>query len=265
MTYIQNKFKLNASKTCNITCATQETLMGTPAILPNSESGSPQISYTITSGMLPTHTGDTPASITYGGALVAGCINNGSSSRTLNYRVKKNGTSIATGSQSISAGYKGILQYYALNGNNKPSVGDVFEIYLWCSESATDMQLNRYALRIIPTIIKLVNDKNKLLANIMISTALDSSLTNFTQSMNITTFYPILPVSGNSDTVFAIMTASIEEMLTSENNSYGVVSNQLYSGSFITVTNTNSAYYLTARFFYTASISWSETNISYIQ
>jgi hypothetical protein len=158
--------RVQGLKTCNISTNYKVTTGLTTAIPSSKSTGSPQITYTIADDQFPTITGNLPASVDFAGFLGAGCSNtNGSSARTLNWEVERNGVSIGSGSQSIAASNKGTLSFNSLSGTNKPvkGVADVFDIYLWCTESASDVQLIRHCLGIVTTDLKPVNDPSKLI------------------------------------------------------------------------------------------------------
>ncbi|HBY20093.1 MAG TPA: hypothetical protein DEG71_03635 [Clostridiales bacterium] len=262
---INSKLKIYPQKTCTLTYNYSTTLIGSPATLPDVEPvGSPQISYTVELGHYPTLTGDLPKSIDYVGFLLAGCLNgNGSSARTLNWRVKRNSTSIGNGSQSVAANNKANLNFCSLSGANKPTVGDVLEIYLWCTESALDMQLNRHCLGIVPTKFKPVNDSNKLLANIVYSNAVTTianfnpyasgikGLNKYFSGTNTTNFY----TNANTGTSSGLL-------LDGENNTYGILSSAIDSAPLnsVAVDATN---YNASNVYRPNSVSWQETNMRY--
>ena len=255
--------KVQPLKTCNITSYGQYTTLsgGSILTLPNAEPGTAQVSYTVTSTMLPTYAGDLPALMTNGGFLNVGCINNGASGRTLNWRVKRNGVSIGTGSQSITASNKGILQFYSLVGANKINIGDVLEIFLWCTESATDMQLIQYALSVIPVAFRPVNNMNKVITNVSFA-FVNTTLTNFVNNASINTQYGLLPMSGTSST--GIQTSgTLSQLITSENSLYGVASSWFDAVPYSAVTNTNNGSYIAPTTYRLSSVSWRESNQTY--
>jgi hypothetical protein len=120
---------LTSLKTLNITYQTpQETLLGTPETLPTSEPGTPQISYTVAEGDLPSF------SITpYQKKFIATIVGAGKvvTAATIYYRMKKNGVSVNTSSSSVSAN-----NYYTWNCNfYDVAVGDVLELALWSNQT----------------------------------------------------------------------------------------------------------------------------------
>ncbi len=120
---------LTSRKVLDITYQTpQETLLGTPVTLPTSEPGTPQVSYTVASGDLPTLS-ITPFSKTWisyvyaAGKFVTAGI--------LSWRMKKNGSSVRTGTLSVAAN-----TYYTLTACFfNIAVGDVLEIALWSNQT----------------------------------------------------------------------------------------------------------------------------------
>lgn len=217
-------FEIGDLKTCNISYNYQSTLMETPATLPTAEPATPQISYTFDAGMFPTLSGDLPESIDYVGFLLAGCANsNASTDRTLNWRVKLNGVSIGNGTQSVTASNKATLNFLSLVGENKPVVGAIAEIFLWCTESDTDMQVNRHAIGIIPTRFKPVNNSNLLILSSGLVSANTDVPANFTR--NVTYAATLKKVYLTNLTSFNAGTLLEKGLF--EEYTYGVWSNQL--------------------------------------
>jgi hypothetical protein len=142
-------------QTLNITYKpAQETLLTTPQTLPTSEPATPQISYTVANADLPTLS-LTPyqkkwVALIYGGGkfVTAG---------TLYWRMKKNGASVATGSQSVSANYF----YTAHAFFNDVAVGDVLELALWSSVADSNWDYKAYQIQVTSLILF---DKPRLLA-----------------------------------------------------------------------------------------------------
>lgn len=263
MNIINNTLIIMPTKTCNISYNFQSTLMSSPVTLPVTEPTSPQASYTITSGMFPTLSGDLPLSISYIGFLLAGCINNNASTaRTLNWRIKRNGTGIGTGSQSIAANNRGVLNFDSLSSTNSPQVGDSIGIYLWCTESSTDIQLNRYALGIVPMRFKPVNDPNKLLMFLSIVATNNSTLTNFTQNYGgnfSTTLYTPASTTGS---LLSFYNGTVSATAAMEHPTYGVETNVMDTTPANSVIVSSSAY-TNNTIGLLNSVSWRETNIRY--
>lgn len=258
---IQNTLTVGALKTCNIAYNYQSSTI-TAVNLPNAEPASSQISYTVTSGMFPSLTGDLPASIDYVGFLLAGCINNnGSSARTLNWRVKRNGVSIGTGSQSVAASNRGTLNFSSLRDTNKPTVNDVLEVYLWCTESASDMQINRKGLGVVPTRFKPVNNASKLIKDVAIAWENYQAISNFTVSYGSLQGM-VLPYNANYATQILQFggASTISFPLFSEHSTYGLFTSPIDSNgsNAVLVNASNYNYNVAGR---PSSISWKETNI----
>jgi hypothetical protein len=134
-------------KTLNITYQTpQETLLGTPETLPTSEPATPQISYTVASGDLPTFN-LTP----YQKKWVAIVIGAGKAvtAATIYWRMKKNGASVNTGSSSVSAGYYYTRQCFFYD----VAVGDVLELALWSSVSDSNWDYKAYQIQVSRVIL----------------------------------------------------------------------------------------------------------------
>jgi len=262
---VGTSLKVQPKKTCTITYNYQSTLLTGGGIftLPTTEPVTPQMSYTIAQNMFPTLKGDLPRGIDYVGFLLAGCINNNTSSaRTLNWRVLKNGTSIATGSQSVVASNKATLNFDSMSGANKPVVDDVWTVSLWCTESDTDMQFNRYGLGIHPVRIKPVNDPSKMLMFLSVNASNGSAVTNFTQnyggSFGVTRM--TIWTNPNDTIVFYSGTFSINGAF--ENSTYGVVTNVIDTAPANNVI-VHASNYVNNTIQSTFSVSWRETNIRY--
>ena len=120
---------LTSLKTLNITYQTpQETLLGTPETLPTTEPATPQVSYTIASGDLPSLNIPIYSNKWIGVVFAAGKF---VTAGTLSYRTKKNGGSIATGTLAVAAN-----TYYTLSNFFFDVLpGDVLEIALWSNQA----------------------------------------------------------------------------------------------------------------------------------
>lgn len=125
-----------------------EELQETPTPLPTSEPATSQIVYTVQEADLPT------LSMTVEGRMFVVLIicagkNTDTASRTVYYRMLKNGSSINTGSVSVSAGY-----FWTLNACfTNVAVGDVLEVRLWATSdlvnwdyTARQVHVSRVAL-----------------------------------------------------------------------------------------------------------------------
>jgi len=115
----------------------QENLLGTPETLPTSEPATPQVSYTIASGDLPTFSITTYAKKWIAYLYAAG---NFVTAGTLSWRMKKNGISVNTGTSSVGAN-----TYYTVNAFfYDVAVGDGLEIALWSNQSDSKYDYKAY-------------------------------------------------------------------------------------------------------------------------
>lgn len=257
--------KVFSQKICNIQTNSYTTTV-TAVALPTSIPGTPTISQTLAQSDFPSFSGNSLVSCSYLGLVLAGVANtNAGSTRTLNWQVNRNGSSIGTGSQAISASNKGVLNFCSLLGANAPQVGDVIDIYLWCSESATDLQFNRYGRGILPIRIKPVNDPTKLLYGTSYTYG-NFGISNFSTnyginyyyykffSGSITSFIPSVP-SNSTFSGFGF---------DGENPVYGLTTHPLdYSGGNNSVQTNSNSYYINDHVPLT-QIKWRETNIRYL-
>jgi len=122
--------------------AVQETLLGTPETLPTSEPGTPQISYTVASGDLPTFDPAMDSKKWIGYLVGAG---KAVTAATISWRMKKNGSSVNTSTFSVAANQYYTGQFYFLD----VAVGDVLAIALWSNR--TDSNWDYKAYQIHPT------------------------------------------------------------------------------------------------------------------
>jgi hypothetical protein len=142
-------------KTLNITYqAAQETLLGTPETLPTTEPATPQISYTVAAGDLPTFN-----LLPYQKKHIAILIGAGKAvtAATISYRMKKNGGSVESGSSSVPANYFYTRACFFYD----VAVGDVLELALWSNQ--TDSNWDYTAFHIQASRLILLN-KPRMLA-----------------------------------------------------------------------------------------------------
>jgi len=123
-----------------------ETLLDTPEPLPTSEPAEPQVSYTVQESDLPTLSMNVYSKVWVAWIIVAGYC---PSAATVYYRMLKNGVSVASGSNSVSAGnyYTRVSYFYDVK------VGDVLGVKLWSSVADSDWRYKAYQIqvtRIIP-------------------------------------------------------------------------------------------------------------------
>lgn len=111
--------------------AVSETTGLTEAI-PTSEPATAQISYTIEASHLPTITGIGMGLYRLSPSMWCQVRNTSGAARTVSWRWELNGTSISTGSTSVSNNYYGMLSCTD-HGTTLPMVGDVLTIKLWCA------------------------------------------------------------------------------------------------------------------------------------
>jgi hypothetical protein len=129
--------------------AAQETLQGTPTTLPTSEpgAGSEQVSYTVVSGDLPTFSGSVPIAQTWIADVIA--AGKAVTAATISWRMKKNGSNVATGTQAVAAN-----TFYTVNAYFVGvAVGDVLTISLWSNQTDSNWDYNAYQIhydRLIP-------------------------------------------------------------------------------------------------------------------
>lgn len=123
-------------KTANIAYNPQGQLLnaGSYINLTATEPATPTVSYTITSGFLPTFTGDSLAAYTPIALLYLTGNNTAGTAQTLNYTVKINSSTVLNSTLSVTAGHKWALTIYN-QSYLSVNVNDVIDIYLWGSTS----------------------------------------------------------------------------------------------------------------------------------
>jgi hypothetical protein len=169
-------------KTLNITYQTpQETLLGTPETLPTSEPATPQISYTVASGDLPTFNLSPYqkkwVAIVFGAGKAV-------SAASIYYRMKKNGATVNTGFYSVSAG-----NYYTLSCFfYDVAVGDVLELALWSTVSDSNWDYKAYQIQVSRLI--LLNKPRLLSPCNFAALTTHPALTLGTPSSSNYSFYP---------------------------------------------------------------------------
>ena len=120
----------------------QETLQGTPTTLPTTEpsAGNEQVKYTVASGDLPTFSISVKSNIWIALVYAAG---KAVTAATISWRMKKNGTSLASSSISVGAN-----TYYTLNCFfNTFVVGDVLTVSLWSNKTDSNWDYNAYQVQ----------------------------------------------------------------------------------------------------------------------
>ena len=173
---------LTSLKTLNITYQTpQETLLGTPETLPTAEPATPQISYTVASGDLPTFNIQPFKKIWVAYLIGAG---KAVTAATIYWRMKKNGASVSTGSGSVAANTFYTWNCYFYN----VAVGDVLEIALWSNQ--TDSNWDYKAYQILVTRLILLNKPRLLMPCNFAALAEHPTLTLGNPSRSVAGFYP---------------------------------------------------------------------------
>lgn len=126
---VQRADLMGTRHTLNITYPTpQETLAGSPTLLPTSEPATATFSYTVAASDICTYD-HKPVGKIDSCFIVAGGLNTDvSNNRTLCYRIKKNSTSVYTSSAiTVTANQYWTLQITLAN----IAVGDAIEVFLW--------------------------------------------------------------------------------------------------------------------------------------
>jgi hypothetical protein len=121
---------------------TNETLQGTPTLLPTSEpaAGSEQVTYTVGSGDLPGFSIPVSSVIYIAALAVAGKVN---TAATISWRMKLNGSSVATGSTAVAAS----TYYTLIVGYFNVAVGNVLAISLWSNQTDSNWNYNGYQIQ----------------------------------------------------------------------------------------------------------------------
>lgn len=110
-----------------------ENLQGTPTSLPTSEPAVSQIIYTVSVDDLPTLNMGVESKINVA-LMFAGGRNTDVATRTVYWRMVKNGSSVVNGSFSVSAGYYWTIILYFID----VAVGDTLELRLWATDTAVN-------------------------------------------------------------------------------------------------------------------------------
>lgn len=127
---------------------------GLTTVLPTSEPGTSQIIVTVASGDFYLPAG---LAAPYIGVILAQVLNNDGPSRTLSWRMIKNGSSVVTSTLSVFTTQRGRVQAFfsptAVSGDNQGVAvvaGDVIELRLW-SASSTNVQLVYWTYYLLDT------------------------------------------------------------------------------------------------------------------
>ena len=253
MTIFQNI--IQPVKTCNFSHNFQSDVLANIAV-PATEPATAQASYTVTTGMLPTLTGDSPASVIYGGGILCGGVNNNAGALTLVWKAYKNGSLIKNGSASIPTGNKFCVNAFSFFGATPVIAGDFLELKLYCSENGTDLIAQRKGLMLTPLRFKPVNNANKLLLNSGFTTSQNTVPLGFTANL---TYVANLQkaFTTNVETFSAGVYKIAGEF---EHSTYGVWSNAVDPGCTGAV-RTHATLYNVEPISIVTSATWQETNI----
>lgn len=137
---------LGGRKVVSVTMQTPQETLGSAVYLPTSEPATPQVSYTVASGDLPAFN-VAPDSKKWMAYMIA--AGSAVTAATLYWRMKKNGSSVANGSQAVTAAYYYTQHSYFYD----VAVGDVLEIALWSSVTNTKYDYKAYQIqptRVLP-------------------------------------------------------------------------------------------------------------------
>ncbi|WP_026694073.1 hypothetical protein [Peribacillus kribbensis] len=148
-------------KTFNITTATPRETAITSNLLPSAEGTANQVSYTVQNSDLPVITPN-PGSMKYTvGVYVSGKA--GAAATTINYRIFKNGVSIAQSNHTATAG-----QYWTSSHFRWADVapGDLLEVRVWAN--VADATIDYSAIQIFPYLTYLAKP-GSILKDVVIS------------------------------------------------------------------------------------------------
>ena len=123
----------------------QETLQGTPTTLPTSEptAGNEQVKYTIASGDLPTFSGCLPVLPVYCAIVYA--AGKAITAATISWRMKRNGTSVATGTQAVGANtFYTVSAFFEGPSGVGLVAGDILTVSLWSNQTDSNWDYNAY-------------------------------------------------------------------------------------------------------------------------
>jgi len=196
-----------------------ETLLGTPLTLPTSEPATAQVGYTLTTNDLPSF-----SMSLYSVKLLAAVIGAGQfiTAGTVYWRMKKNGSSVATGSQAVSAN-----NYYTLNATFFGIVaGDVLEIALWSNQADSN-----YDYKALSVLYSRLNPHAK--RSLYLDLFFEKVDTNFTLSLGnpsatdtwVATYNPI---NGNNYSTTPAYECGANVLTKAPIKFYGAFSSDLY-------------------------------------
>lgn len=234
----------------------QETLQGTPTTLPTSEptAGNEQVSYTVASGDLPTFSGSTPVSKIWIAAVYA--AGKTATAATISWRMKRNGTNVATGSTAVAANtYYTLSSFFSGTLMVGIAVGDVLTISLWSNQADSNWDYNAYQIQPSRAIVSNVTFKQTLCQVAFTLSLMTLSLGNPSVQATSNVYFRIGTTSSPYGAVSGSQTVNSYTMLTGCGVfiiGQGDQSNS--NGGAINVSATYRPYYLQSRI--PTSISW---------
>jgi len=205
-----------SKKTLNITYQLSETLLGTPITLPTTEPSTPQIQYTVTNASLPTLSIGIASCIWIAFMYGAG---KAITAATIYWRMKKNGSSVRTGSLSVAANTYYTFSWSFLN----VTVGDVLEAALWSNVSDSNYDYKAFQIQI-----------SRVFLLSKIDVHIPCNLTGITTSPTLTLGNPAVASSGSgvllyhAEIFFAYATITYNISCLKNRATYGAV--RLYNG-----------------------------------
>lgn len=234
--------------------------------LPRNKPTDPQLTYTVASNWFPTITqvsGNAPALVKYLAALVIGGVNNGAGTLTFNAEITHTRGGVSHTFDAIAESILTSTKTFALNfrmlvNDYAPVAGDVITVKMWCSESATDMQVSKHAFRIVSTQLYPVNDSTKVLKNVYYKFTNSSAPSGWTVNYTPQKYYKKLTKTGDvalpsSATVFDI----------DREHADGVAKQELATTP-VNITLQHASQYQYASIWACEQLKWSETNIKVI-
>lgn len=215
----------------------------------------PQISYTLAANHFPAESGDPIGSVQYCGFFLSGIENASGSTRSITYKVEKNGNTISNAtSTGLTAGMKRTHTYGLMASANPPVVGDRWDISFYSDGSG--VKLNQYAMGIIPCRFKPYNSINRVVCDLESLNDSDA-VANFTNRGDTTgMFFNRLPIFNTQPA----MTNLSNYPIAIEDLTAGVYSHSMMTSPVINA-NTDITNYIQSIIQYTYYFSWKETDI----
>lgn len=226
----------------------RDTLLGTALTLPTTEPATAQVSFTVQSSDLPTISPSVP--MLYNAALyVSGKI--GAAASVINYRVLKNGVSVAQAAGASAAA----TQFWAHSHwrTFDVQIGDVLEVKYWAVQA--DVTLDFYGLVVFPSQPD-VTKRGTLLKDLTLTNILSTpnlSTVTVTNSQSFT-LYPFAATNINYSNGITNLTF----LATSLNTTYGLFRTSLEVFGASTTQNVNATTRPTQKQLYPSQISFRE-------